>query len=65
VSMKSEGGVEMERMQRLAGFLGCREDFRVPDLETLTVHRDREASTFPYELFGAVRVSRLHVMVPW
>jgi hypothetical protein len=65
ISMKPEGVVEVERMQSLAAFLRRREAFRLPQLETLTVHRCRGATDFPYELFKEVRVGRLSVMVPW
>jgi hypothetical protein len=64
ILMKSEGGVEVERMQGFAAFLRRREAFRLPNLESVIVHRCPGARAFPYKLFKDARVGKLSVMVP-
>ncbi|KAH6887289.1 hypothetical protein BKA70DRAFT_72358 [Coprinopsis sp. MPI-PUGE-AT-0042] len=64
VSFGSGYDDEEERMEALAAFLQCREEWGCVPLERLTIRKRHKRFEFPYGLFENVTLGKLHVMVP-
>ncbi|KAH6886645.1 hypothetical protein BKA70DRAFT_1573840 [Coprinopsis sp. MPI-PUGE-AT-0042] len=65
VSFGSGYDDEEERMEALAAFLQCREEWGCVPLESLTIRKRHKRFKFPYGLFENVTLGELRVMVPW
>ncbi|KAH6887304.1 hypothetical protein BKA70DRAFT_72483 [Coprinopsis sp. MPI-PUGE-AT-0042] len=64
-SLEASKDLELERMGDLGKFLLIRENQYQMGLERLIVHKRSGEIGFPYELFEAINIGEVRIMVPW